>query len=166
MWRTLLQEYLSDLKSQKLRSFLTMFSITWGTIAVVLLLSFGEGLKNTMSSGFTNAFNNILLVYGGTTSKEYQGLPKGRSIRFQIEDIDLLKNSIPQIEKISPSYGKWGTTLKTKLNKRTTYMEAVYPSFEDLRDMYPSSDGRFINQRDQKYRRRVVFLGNSIAKEL
>ena len=166
MWGTLLQEYLSDLKSQKLRSFLTMFSITWGTIAVVLLLSFGEGLKNTMSAGFTNAFNNILLVYGGTTSKEYQGLPKGRSIRFQIEDIDLLKNSIPQIEKISPSYGRWGTTLKTKLNKRTTYMEAVYPSFEDLRDMYPSSEGRFINQRDEKYRRRVVFLGNNIAKEL
>ena len=166
MWKTLFQEYFNDLKSQKLRSFLTMFSITWGTIAVVLLLSFGEGLKNTMSSGFTNAFNNILLVYGGTTSKEYQGLPKGRSIRFQIEDIDLLKRSIPQIEKISPSYGKWGTTLKTKQNKRTTYMEAVYPSFEDLRDMYPSSEGRFINQRDEKYRRRVVFLGNNIAKEL
>ena len=166
MWKTLLQEYFNDLRSQKLRSFLTMFSITWGTIAVVLLLSFGEGLKNTMSAGFTNAYNNILLVYGGTTSKEYRGLPKGRSIRFQIEDIDLLKKSIPQIEKISPSYGKWGTTLKTKLNKRTTYMEAVYPSFEDLRDMYPSSEGRFINQRDEKYRRRVVFLGNNIAKEL
>lgn len=166
MWKNLFQEYFNDLRNQKLRSFLTMFSIMWGTLAVVLLLSFGEGLKNTMSSGFTNAFNNVLLIYGGTTSKEFQGLPKGRQIRLQMEDVDLLKSSIREIGIISPSFGKWGTTLKTKKDKRTTYMEGVTPGFQALRDMYPASEGRFLNERDEKYRRKVVFLGDEIAHQL
>lgn len=166
MWKNLIQEYFNDLRTQKLRSFLTMFSIMWGTLAVVLLLSFGQGMKDTMSAGFTNAFNNVLMIYGGTTSKKFEGLPKGRQIRLQIEDIDLLKQSIPQIGIISPSFGKWGTTLKTDHDKRTTYMEGVAPGFQQLRDMYPAREGRFLNEYDEKYRRKVVFLGDEIAQQL
>ncbi|MFH5883786.1 ABC transporter permease [Halalkalibaculum sp. DA3122] len=166
MWKVLFQEFINDLRIQKLRSFLTMFSIAWGTIAVVLLLAFGEGVKNVMSAGFTNAYDNILMVYGGTTSKEYEGLPKGRSIRYKLEDVEMLERAIPAIEKISPSYGKWGTSLQTDLMKRTTYMEGVYPSFVELRSMYPAEKGRFLNDLDEKYRRRVVFLGNDIAAQL
>lgn len=166
MWKILFQEFINDLRTQKLRSFLTMFSIIWGTIAVVLLLAFGEGIKNVMSSGFTNAFDNVLMVYGGTTSKEFQGLPKGRSISYELEDVDMLDRAIPAIAMISPSYGKWGTRLETELNKRTTYMEGVYPSFTELRAMYPAEYGRFLNDLDEKYRRRVVFLGNEIAEQL
>ncbi len=143
-----------------------MFAIMWGTIAVVLLLSFGQGLKDRMVAGFSNNFNNVLLVFGGTTSKKFEGLPKGRSIRLQIEDISLLKSSIPEIQKISPSFGKWGTMLETRFGKRTTYMEGVYPSFEDLRNMFPGGKGRFLNYLDEKYKRKVVFLGNEIAEDL
>lgn len=166
MWKILLQEFYNDLKTQRLRTFLTMFAITWGTIAVVLLLSFGQGLKETMASGFTNAFDRMIFVYGGTTSKDYRGLAKGRHIRLNIEDIDLIKRSIPNISLISPSYGKYGTTLQVGKNKRTTYMEGVDPSIMDMRDLYPTAGGRFIDALDLKYKKRVLFLGDKIAKEL
>lgn len=166
MWKILLQEFYNDLKTQRLRTFLTMFAITWGTIAVVLLLSFGQGLKQTMASGFSNAFDRMILVYGGTTSKAYHGLSKGRHIRLNIEDIDLLKRSIPNISLISPSYGKYGTTLEVEKNKSTTYMEGVDPSIMDMRDLYPAAGGRFIDMLDLKYKKRVLFLGNKIAKDL
>lgn len=166
MWKILLQEFFNDLKTQRLRTFLTMFAITWGTIAVVLLLSFGQGLKHTMASGFSNAFDRMILVFGGTTSKDYHGLPKGRHIRLNIEDINLLKRSIPNIALISPSYGKYGTTLEVGKNKSTTYMEGVDPSIEDMRALYPAAGGRFIDELDLKYKKRVLFLGNEIAKDL
>ena len=38
MWKILLEEFYGDLRAQKTRAFLTMFDITWGTIAGVLLL--------------------------------------------------------------------------------------------------------------------------------
>jgi len=44
MWRELVIDFLKDLNTQRTRAFLTILSITWGTIALVLLLSCGEGL--------------------------------------------------------------------------------------------------------------------------
>ena len=40
MWR--------DIRSQKLRTFLTVFGIVWGTVSVSLLLAFGKGLQRQM----------------------------------------------------------------------------------------------------------------------
>lgn len=166
MWRILLAEFIGDLKGQKTRVLLTMFAITWGTIAVVLLLAFGEGLRHSIVKGLLNAGERIFMVYGGTTSQEFEGLPRGRRIRLMEEDLDLITRSIEEIDLVSPSYGIWGTTLEVGENKTTTYMEGVYPAFEDMRRMYPAAGSRFINMPDLDERRRVLFLGNEIAEEL
>lgn len=166
MWKILLEEFLGDLKVQKTRAMLTMFAMTWGTIAVVLLLAFGEGLKRAVVDGLVNAGDKIFMVYGGETSRLFEGLPTGRRIRLVEEDLDLLLRSIPEIELGSVSYGRWGTSLKWGDSKTTTYMEGVQPTFAELRRMFPAAGGRFINQEDLDRRRRVLFLGNAIAEQL
>ncbi|ARA92541.1 hypothetical protein AWN76_004715 [Rhodothermaceae bacterium RA] len=166
MWKILLQEFWNDLRTQKTRAFLTMFAITWGTISVVLLLAFGEGLGQTMREGFLGAGQRIFMVYGGETSKPYEGLPKGRRIRFTEEDLTLLQRSIPEIDLASVSYGRWGTQLRVGPTKTNSYMEGVNPAFEEMRTLYPALGGRFINSKDVEQRRRVVFLGNDLAARL
>ena len=166
MWRILLREFISDMKVQRTRAFLTMFAITWGTIAVVLLVAFGEGLGTTMRNGLLNAGDRIFQVYGGETSQEFEGLPKGRRIRLQAVDLNLVMKNIPDIDAGSVSYGKWGTNLEVGKTRTTTFMEAVDPSFEDLRRMFPAAGGRFLNDRDNLEKRRVVFLGDEIAARL
>lgn len=166
MWKILIREFISDMKAQKTRAFLTMFAITWGTIAVVLLLAFGTGLGNTMQRGLLNAGDRIFQVYGGETSLSYEGLPKGRRVSLKEDDLDLLLKNIPELDAGSVSYGKWGTALEVGTTKTTTFMEAVNPSFEDLRRMYPAAGGRFLNDRDNLEKRRVVFLGNEIANRM
>ena len=42
MWIELLKEFLQDMRAQRTRTLLTVIAITWGTVAVVLLLSFGQ----------------------------------------------------------------------------------------------------------------------------
>jgi putative ABC transport system permease protein len=162
----LLEEFLGDLRQQKLRAGLTMFAMIWGTVAVVLLLSFGEGLKVAVRDGLLNAGDRLYMVYGGTTSKEFEGLPTGRSIRLTEEDLTLLRRSIPEIELSSPSYGRWGTSLKVGDHKTTTYMEGVTPEFSEMRRTFAAAGGRFINQDDVDRRRRVLFLGNKLAERL
>ena len=166
MWKILLREFISDMKVQRTRAFLTMFAITWGTIAVVLLVAFGEGLGTTMRNGLLNAGDRIFQVYGGETSQEFEGLPKGRRIRLQAADLNLVMKNIPDIDAGSVSYGKWGTNLEVGKTRTTTFMEAVDPSFEDLRRMFPAAGGRFLNDRDNLEKRRVVFLGDEIAARL
>lgn len=166
MWRVLLTEFWADLKAHKTRALLTMFAITWGTIAVVLLLAFGEGLRHTINRGLLNAGERIFMVYGGQTSKPFEGLPRGRRIRLTEDDMRLVVRFVEQIESGSPSYGRWGVTLEYAGVRTTTYMEGVHPPFSDMRRMYPQAGGRFINDADERDRRRVVFLGDSIAFRL
>ncbi len=166
MWKILLEEFFGDLRTQKTRTFLTMFSITWGTVAIVLLLAFGEGLKQQISNGLLNAGEKIFMTYGGETSKEFEGLARGRRIRLTEEDMDLVVRSVEDVDMASPSYGRWGVTLSYGDVKTTTYMEGVHPSFSELRKVFPRAGGRFINERDVKERRRVLFLGDSIAYRL
>ena len=166
MWIILLQEFWNDLRVQKTRAFLTMFAITWGTISVVLLLAFGEGLGQTMREGFLGAGQRIFMIYGGETSIAHDGLPKGRSIRLTEEDLSLLQRSIPAIDLAGLSYGRWGAQLQVGRTKTNTFMEAVNPAFEEMRTLYPEQGGRFLNVNDVSQRRRVVFIGNELAAQL
>lgn len=167
MWKVLLGEFFSDLRAQKTRAFLTMFAIMWGTITVVLLLAFGEGMKQSLVRGLLNAGDRILMVYGGQTSLVYEGLPKGRPIRLTEEDMRLIEQSLSrEVELVSASYGRWGVSLEAGSQRTTTFMEGVHPTFEDMRRMYPAAGGRFLNAMDLSEKRRAVFLGNDIAGRL
>jgi putative ABC transport system permease protein len=166
MWKILLAEFWGDLKTQKTRALLTLFAIAWGTVAVVLMLSFGEGLKRSVLEGEMGQGSEMLAFYGGETSKPFEGLPRGRDIQLHEEDLELLTRAIPEITLASASYGRWGTQLKAGPISETTYMEGVDAAFGQLRNMAPAPGGRFLNDRDLAERRRVIFLGDSIAKRL
>ncbi|MEX2640249.1 MAG: ABC transporter permease [Balneolales bacterium] len=154
------------MRKQKLRSFLTLLAISWGTLSVVLLLAFGKGVGNQMLSGMLGAGNQIMILYGGQTSIGYEGLGVGRRVRFVEEDVDMLLQAIPQIRSVSPQYGQGGVRLKSELATTNTFMEGVAPEFGFMRTMYASPGGRFINEQDIVSQRRVVFLGNEIAERL
>src|SRR5512137_2567955 len=110
MFFELFRDFLYDLRAHRTRATLTLIAITWGTIAVVLLLSFGKGLGNQMLKGMMNAGNRIMIVYGGETGLVYQGLPKGRRIRPVEADVEILNQSVVGIGMISPQYRN-GVTL-------------------------------------------------------
>jgi putative ABC transport system permease protein len=140
--------------------------VFWGTLTIVLLLSFGEGLKRAVVEGLIGAGSRMFIVYGGETTDPFGGLPGGRPIRLVEQDLDLLMRSIPQIDHGSVSYGRYATLLESDALTTTTMMEGVHPDFAELRSMYPAAGGRFLNGRDLGERRRVIFLGDSIATRL
>ncbi|SHG20397.1 putative ABC transport system permease protein [Fodinibius roseus] len=166
MWNNLIREFFADLGNQKLRSFLTLIAIAWGTLSVILLLAFGRGLGTSMMEGMLGAGNQVIVIYGGQTSMNYEGLGIGRRISFTEEDVALLQRSVPGIAHSSPQYGRWGAQLQTGDATTNTYMEGVNPDFEIMRTMYPAAGGRFINEQDVDSKRRVLFLGDEIAGRL
>jgi putative ABC transport system permease protein len=166
MWKSLFQNFIGDLASQKTRAFLTMFAVCWGTVSIVLLLAFGEGLKRAVMAGSLGAGEQMFMIFGGETTRVHHGLPSGRSIRLVEEDMELIRRSIPEADLVSASYGRWGTAISTPALKTTTMMEGVTPEFAQMRNMYPVAGGRFLNSADLELRRRVAFLGDSIAKRL
>jgi putative ABC transport system permease protein len=166
MWTILLQEFLGDLKAQRTRALLTFFAVAWGTLSVVLLLAFGEGLKRTLRDGLLGAGERIFMIYGGATSISFAGLPQGRRIELVDEDLDLLRRSIPDIDLGSASYGSWNISYQVDRKRTNGYLEGAGPDHEAMRHMFPADGGRFLNQRDMDLRRRVVFLGDELAGRL
>jgi len=162
----LLQDFIGDLRAQRTRAFLTFFAVTWGTLAVVLLLAFGEGLKRTIRDGLLGAGERIFMVYGGETSKSFAGLAQGRRISLGEEDLDLLMRAIPDIDRGSVSYGRWGTSYQMGRIRTNAFLEGVGPDHEAIRHMEPAEGGRFINAADIAQRRRVLFLGNELAQRI
>ncbi len=161
----LLREFVEDLKSQKTRAFLTTMAISWGIIAVTLLMAFGEGLSFRMREGLMNAGDRIIRVYSGQTTKKWEGLPVGRRILLRKEDCAVIEKNIPQVAVAAPGLNR-GVRLKVGDNIHSTHMEGVYPEFEYLRRTFHGHGGRFLNEQDLKERRRVVFLGSVIATRL
>ena len=156
----------SAAKIQRKRMILTVTAIAWGTVAIILLLSFGEGLKRSLQTGRRGLGENIVIIWMGETEKAYAGLPAGRPIRLLPEDVDLVLASVPEIASAAGEMHNWNVQLvnrRTALNKRVV---GVHPAYEELRTSYPQSGGRYIDEMDQKLKRRVVFLGDQLAKDL
>jgi putative ABC transport system permease protein len=163
----LVKLYIRELKKERKKIFLTIAGIAWGTLTIILLLSFGQGLTTQMNRGQKGLGNNIVILYGGQSSIEYKGLPQGRRIRLLEEDTELLKNSIPEIDRIAGEYDGWNITYKygeKVVNERARGVSSI--GYEDMRSHFPQQGGRFINPNDIKYRRRVIFLGNDLKEKL
>jgi len=166
MWKILLEEFWADLRTQKTRAALTILAVAWGTLSIILLLAFGEGLYRMVVEGTLGAGEKMFMVYNGETGKVYEGLPRGRSIRLRVDDMDLILRSIPEVDLVSASYGRWGTVVESEALRTTTMMEGVHPAFAVMRNTYPVKGGRFLNVKDVEQRRRVVFIGDSLAHRL
>ena len=159
------KQFLQDIRKQKLRTALTTFGIVWGTAATVILVSFGEGLYRYQQKQFHGLGDRITIVWGGTTSKPFKGLPKSRRIRFTDDDVDMLKREIRGISLASPEYSR-SAPITYGRKTLTQNMRGIYPEWGIMRNIVPEPGGRFINEIDREYRKRVVFLGTRIRDNL
>ncbi len=157
-------QLIRDIRSQKLRTFLTAFGIVWGTVAVSLLLAFGEGLYIRQTKAFAGLGDRIVIAWPSRTSLPFEGLGKGRRIRIDESDIDFLKTQLPSITAIS---GEYAEKLQVRFGDRTRSVDisGITPVFGVMRNLIPAVGGRFINPVDVERRRRVVFVGNEIAED-
>ncbi len=161
-----LSQFYRDLRAQKLRTFLTLLGITWGTVAVVLLLAFGTGLQRQSIKSMHGMGERIVIFWPQRTTKPYQGMGIGRPIRLTDEDAQLLQREIPEMEAVTPEYVRWGVKLKYKDKTSNTRISSAYPVYEDLRNTFPERGGRFIDPLDMQLKRRVIFLGNETKEKL
>jgi putative ABC transport system permease protein len=161
----LLKIFYNEYKKRKKKTSLITFAIVWGTISLLMLIAFGQGMTNQFKKAFKGLGENLIMVSGGQTSKIYKGLPKGRDINLNFEDIVLLKKMIPEIKKISPENMNYATISRGRISLNKN-ISGVYPSFKIMRSQIIRQGGRFIDSEDIKNRRRVVFIGWELAKEL
>jgi putative ABC transport system permease protein len=158
--------YRREWKVNRRRMVLTTAAIVWGTLSIVMMLSFGEGMRRQLTAAQRGLGDGIVMVFGGQTSIPHDGLPKGRPIPLVEADAVLLQARIPELERISPEYSSWDNSVTYGRSSLTRLVSASLPSFETMRSHYAQKGGRFINQSDIDRNRRVAFIGPRVAEEL
>ena len=149
-----------------MRTFLTLFGIVWGTASVILLLAFGVGIHASQREAAHGMGERIVIMWPGRTSKTFEGLPKGRWIPLTEDDAEVLGEEIPEIGWISAEYSRWSVPVTYEDRTFAQNVIGVVPEFAEMRNIFASPGGRFINSLDMEKKRRVVFLGNGLAEDL
>jgi len=159
-------EYLSEifrhLLQYKARTGMTMFGIIWGTMTVILLLAFGVGVGKQMRKNMHGMGEGIAIVWPGRTSIPFEGYGRDRSIRLNEDDVELIRSEVKDIQRISPEYSKWGSVIRVGDQINRPNITGIIPEYGYMRNIWPENGGRWLNELDHQYKRRVVFLGNRL----
>ncbi|HEX7578774.1 MAG TPA: ABC transporter permease, partial [Thermoanaerobaculia bacterium] len=148
------------------RAVLTIAAIAWGTVAILLLLAFGEGLRLQLDKNRRAMGENIAVIWPGETSKAWKGIPPGRSIQVRADDVPFIKDRMPELSAVIGEVTSWRTTLtygRKTVNGRVIGTNIAYG---EVRKHFPQAGGRFLNPADETDRRRVIFLGDELATDI
>jgi len=163
---TALQEFFSSVRTQKLRAVLTMFGIVWGTVAIVVLLAFGEGFKKQTAKNMHGMGERIVVVFGSRTTKPYAGFTIGRLIRLHEEDARMVEQRIPAVAVATTEYEETTTAVVHANNVMKPGISGVEEVYSNLRNVFVEPGGRWLNALDVQERRRVAVLGDRAKKLL
>ena len=161
----LLNEIWQTARRNKLRTTLTGFAVAWGIFMIIVLLGAGNGLINAQLKQSGRFLSSSMVVFGGWTSKPYQGLKEGRDIRLHQKDIDITGQEFPEtVDEVGAQY-RTSATISLGQQYIATSISGVYPNHTKI-DKVEMLEGRFINQIDLNEKRKVLVMSNKQAKEL
>ena len=161
----LLNEIWQTARRNKLRTTLTGFAVAWGIFMLIVLLGAGNGLINANLKQSDRFLSSSMVVFGGWTSKPYQGLKEGRDIRLHDHDMEITATEFKEnVDEVGAQYNT-SATISLGQQYIATNISGVYPNHTKI-DKVEMLYGRFINEIDLKESRKVLVLGNKQAKEL
>jgi len=161
----IIREAAGALNFNRQRSLLTMASLGWGVACFVILYSYGEGFGFALKSSFQAVGQDLILMFGGQTSAQAGGQRSGRQIRFDLSDVDLIRENVPLVSAISAETMIRGATVLRGVRQLNMSVRAVEPPYGKVRNM-TMSEGRWINAEDYVNKQRVAILGAKAAHKL
>lgn len=164
--RDVLTEIWSTAKRNKLRTGLTGFAVAWGIFMLIVLLGAGNGLINAQIKQSGRFLANSMVVFGGETSKAFQGMKEGRSISLKDKDVNATQHDFKQnVDDVGAQLLQWGVTISNGQQYINTTLIGVYPNHNKI-DKVEMVQGRFINDIDLKEKRKVLVLSSKQQEEL
>ncbi len=159
------EEVISTITSNRSRSLLTAFGVFWGIFMLVSLVGGGNGLQDMMKANFAGFATNSCFVFAQNTSEAYKGFRKGRRWRLTNDDITRLRESVEEIEVITPTLADWGKTAVHGDKKYACSIKGLVPEYDAIENQKVIY-GRFLNDLDMRDSRKVCVLGKRVSEAL
>ncbi|WP_085535481.1 ABC transporter permease [Massilibacteroides vaginae] len=160
------REIWSTIKKNKLRTFLTGFSVAWGIFMLIVLLGASNGLRNGIMHNFRNMSMNKVEVWTRYTTMPYKGLPTNRRIQFTEKDYHAIGREHPEIELRSATVSR-SDTISFGEEYVNGNLDAIFPDHAKINYVNVNAgNGRFINDLDIKGRRKVIVISPRMSEVL
>ncbi|MCF8464235.1 MAG: ABC transporter permease [Flavobacteriales bacterium] len=159
------QEIFETIGKNKLRTFLTGFSVFWGIFMLIILLGSGNGLRNGFEEEFKSDAINSIWVYQGSTTIPYKGMQPGRHIGFTDDDHNALDGRIVGLENVASRLWLNNRDMVYGDKKGNYGVISTHPG-QFYAENATMVTGRFLNEIDIEERRKVIVLGIPIQQEL
>ena len=160
------REILDSLLRNRSRSLLTAFGVFWGVFMLMLLSGGGQGLKGLLMRNFEGFAQNTCIAFANPTSKPYKGFEKGRRWYMNYDDVDRLKNLVPELETVSPTISLWG---RSAAHGDQSYsglvVKGVRPDYARI-ETPKLRYGRYLSDADNAGQRKVCVLGKKVYTTL
>jgi putative ABC transport system permease protein len=163
-FRDLLNDTLRTLWAHKLRTFLTMFGITWGIFSITLMVAATQGLRVGLKRNAETFGKDIIIFFPGRTSLQAGGMRAGRQLHWDESDYLTVLNQSPACLYALPEIGNQ-VPLRSRYNSGNLLVVASLPPFASVRSI-DVGKGRFYNDSDEANVSRVAFLGSDAKKQL
>ncbi|MES2678716.1 MAG: ABC transporter permease [Bacteroidota bacterium] len=160
------QEIMGTIKKNKLRTFLTAFSVAWGIFILIILLAAGQGLRNGAQSQFGNDAANSIWIEGGKTAMPYAGYKPGREINLRNADFYHIKNDVPGVDRASAVYGNGENKTLSYKNEHASFLARSCAPDHNILERAKIVKGRFINEIDFNEFRKVCVIGPPVRDVL
>lgn len=159
------QEIYSTVRKNKLRTFLTGFSVAWGIFMLIILLGSGTGLENGVKEQFKGGATNGVWISSGKTSMQYKGLKIGRNIRFTNEDFKTIKTTVKGPDRISARVWLGSSLVSYKNQYGSFFLSPCHPDYGYIKEI-SLIQGRFLNNIDINDFRKVAVIGEKVRSSL
>jgi putative ABC transport system permease protein len=159
------QEIFQTISKNKMRTFLSGFTVALGIFIFVVLYGLGNGLKNSFKKFFVDDANNVIFIYPGKTSKPYKGFKANRRIEFENSDLDDIKENFTFfLEDITPRISR-NANVRYKSESNSYNTRGVAPANQKVEKTI-IMQGRYLNNNDILNKTKHAVIGRLVAKDL
>ena len=152
----------NTLKSNKLRSLLTMLGIVIGNASVITLVGVGKGAQNIAQNQLSNLGANVLFVVPGNNDTRRRGVAFPRNL--VLKDSEAIRKQVPTVKRVAPQITS-NEVIQFGSQSTSSSISGITPEFVPVRS-FDIAKGRFINKEDLKGARNVVVIGPDLEIKL
>lgn len=163
------QEIKVALLRNRTRTTLTAFGVFWGIFLLMVMLGSGQGLRNGIMRDFEGGATNSFFVWTQRTQKPFAGLPAGRTLQLNIQDVQAIRDKVPEVQLVAPRNQLGGFMGGNNVSRgRKAGAFSVMGDYPEIRQIqsFKLEAGRFLNQFDMDDSRKVAVIGTRVRDVL
>ena len=157
-----LQMAIATLRTNKMRSGLTMLGIIIGNASVIAMIGLGQGAQKLAAEEFESLGSNVLFIIPGSRAAQRTTIDLPKTLVW--EDAKAIAEQVPNVAGVAPQINGRGNVRFRGVNKDSLIV-GVTPEFPEVRE-FLLDRGRFVLDDDLKRNKRIAVVGSEIVEEM